>query len=166
MLVNGDFQSGSTGSAPTGWTLDAGNYDLNSAGYLSSFPTVALDLGTFESSQISQQITVVAGTMYTLSLESYDHRSLLDSTVSHQFTVDGNTFDVLSPGSQTIETQSFNFTATASGPTMLTLATAGGPSPDANNWIDNICIAPVPEPSSALLLGIAGMSLTLRRKRA
>ncbi len=165
LVINGDFENGISGGAPSSWTLVSGNYSLNQANYHSSFPTIALDLGTFASSEISQNINLVAGCDYTLSLETYDFRSQPDSTVSHQFSIDGNTFDVLALGSQTIETQSFSFTASTSGLSTLSLATVGGSSPDANNWIDNIAIEKVPEPSSTALLGLGGLALILRRRR-
>ncbi|GAA5495996.1 hypothetical protein Rhal01_02177 [Rubritalea halochordaticola] len=66
-----------------------------------------------------------------------------------------------------VERVGVNFTASQTGSFTLELFNANQLSASSSNhtWIDNVSLEAVPEPTSTSLLGIAGLTLILRRRR-
>ena len=175
LVINGDFESGATGTHAVGSSLLPGwkvigkanqNVYLAGNGYL-GVKTRSLDLsGTSDSagSGVEQTIATVAGQTYNLSFDVYTGGLKYNGGVD--FSVNGTRLGANLQGDEvgnTIKKYKYSFLATSTTTISFRDVTGG--------WvthIDNISLtaAPVPEPASMAVLGLGAMALIRRRKSA
>ncbi len=174
LVTNGDFSdtSGMTSNGtyftgvPNGWTSNNGNvevitpaYGSNSAGFTSNY----IDVVGPEAITISQQVNgFTAGQQYTLSYDwGNRNHAPYDMTISMG---DGSASHIGS-GIATSSNNSFTFTASAATETLsVAYNYTNGNSVTGFNST-NFTVTAVPEPSSAALLGLGGLTLILRRRK-
>ncbi|RYG37424.1 PEP-CTERM sorting domain-containing protein [bacterium] len=168
LVVNGDFESDSypagnyqviTGSF-TGWTVIGGNVAGLGAGYLSS-PSQEIDLsGTIDTSGtgITQNIATLAGQSYELTAQIYAGAGFTPYTGGVDVLVDGITVATNVQGTNSI----FSYTFTAGSSTDITFLSNNGNV----SHIDNVTLNAVPEPASMAALGLGGLALLRRRRKA
>ena len=189
ILINGSFEApviasfseqpaGST--AITGWTIEGTNpadggvmllRDGGAFGTTSSdgFQHLSLQSNTFGSPSgkagiISQTIATTIGDNYSLS---FDYSGLFNTgsmTITYDLGGADQTVTFSNPGGPVWAAETFDFVATSTSTTLTIegdfITTIQGPA------IDNVSIVFVPEPSSTALLGLGGLALALRRRRA
>ena len=195
LITNGSFEDGNySSSAPfmtlsasdaspiEGWTVAIGSVDWINGYWQASglVGTKSLDLAGYQQHGliISDPFNIEEGKTYRVQFDMagnpdqrYD-KTLVSvsfgdaSGISHYFTFDQNGNTKAQMG---WETKFFDFVAFESGATVISFGdtTVGGDSWGAA--IDNVSVdlAPIPEPSTFLLLGggIAGLAIYMRRVR-
>ncbi len=176
-IVNGDFSdtSGMTAYAggaafrgvPAGWTSDNGNVHVQTParhGDPAGFSTNYVDVSSPVSPvTISQAVDgFIPGQQYTLS---YDWGNWLASPYDMTISMGGQSASHIGTGIKAASSNSFTFTAST---TTETLSIAfNHTNGDSESGFDstNFTVTPVPEPSSAALLGLGGLALILRRRK-
>ena len=186
ILINGSFELGppvptndidiAAGSAAiTGWLVAGGSIDYLGSAWDVSDGTRAIDLdgrdATFSS--ISQTFSTTPGAEYLVTFDlsgnpqgdsSLKAMRVIVEGVSQDYTFDttGQTLDMLM-----WQSLSFSFIAQDATATLAFTSLSSSPS-SFGALIDNVSVAPVPEPSTALLLATGvgiGLRGALRRSR-
>ena len=175
LVINGDFESGATGTYAVGSSLLPGwnvigkakqNVYLAGNGYL-GVKTRSLDLsGTTDSpgSGVEQTIATVAGRTYNISFDVYTGGLTYNGGVD--FSINGTKLGANLQGEEiknTIKTYKYSFLATSTTTLSFRDVTGGYVS-----HIDNVSMtaAPVPEPASMAVLSVGALALIRRRKSA
>lgn len=130
---------------------------------------VAFGSGNLPSGLISSPITLVSGTLYTLS---FNYATLGEGSDTLFALIDGHTFSATQGANNDMDTtfNSYAFSWTATGGA-TTLQFSSGGTLNADAIVDNVLLvgaaAAVPEPSTwaMMLFGFAAIALTLRRRR-
>ena len=180
-IVNGDFsdfsgltpapsQPGIVNGIPAGWSWSGAGFvqliDYSLAD--SPSPTVAsgsyLESGTLEMGVLSQTITGLnSGQSYLLTFDWGNRRGGSEHFYDFDISIAGETF---SRAGQTFEDMQVGSLAfTASSASEILAISLNDPTSNTNGAFDNFAIEAVPEPSSALLLGMGILGFTLRRSR-
>ncbi len=181
-IVNGDFSdtSGMTegtyngggyfNGVPNGWTSNNGDVTVvtlsyqggNTPGFSSSFVDI---LAESQPVTLSQQVSgFTVGQQYTLSYDWGNRDSAYDMTIS----MGGASDSHKGSGLVAATSNSFTFTAGAATETLSLAynATNGTTWSGFNSTNFKVTpVNPVPEPSSAALLGLGGLALILRRRK-
>jgi Carbohydrate binding domain/PEP-CTERM motif len=165
LIVNCDFETGTF----SGWTASANSYPM----YIVESPvqgssTYAAQIAgyTYDPDTLSQVVSDTSGQEYVLSFwvdqTPYDETS---ANITLDVDWDGSTvFSQVVPTSPGY--QNYTVTVTGTGSDTLEFLSANNPG---FTYLDNVSLAPVPEPSTwtMLLLGFAGLGYAgYRRARA
>ncbi len=178
-VVNGDFSNleGMTvgtgggwykGGVPAGWSSNAGNIEVITPGYgsvPSGFSSNYIDVTGPPNTPLtlSQQVSgLIQGQQYTLSYDWGNRASdPYDMTVSIGEVSTSHT------GTGYVAATNNTLAFTASAPTETLSITFNHTNGDTGTGFNttNFTITPVPEPSSAALLGLGGLALILHRRK-
>ncbi len=177
-IVNGDFSdiSGMTGGnvltgVPTGWISDNGanvqvltpGFQNNPAGFTSNYVDINFSAQT---SSISQNVSgFTSGQQYTLS---YDWGNWYSTPYDMTISMGGVSASHVGTGVTTASANSFTFTADSDTETLrIAYNHTNGDSQSGFNTTNFTVtpVNPIPEPSSAALLGLGGLALILRRRK-
>lgn len=158
-----------TPPALSGWTVSGGTIDLIAAGPpifpgLGSY--VDLDGSSLSSGLLSNSVSLVGGTTYTLSFDLAGSHQGSTETVNINF---GSTVASYSLNSaDAFSTLTLNFTPGSNGSYGISYLNVGGDNVGAS--LDNVSVSAVPEPETyAMLLaglGLVGFMSRSRRKIA
>lgn len=184
ILVNGSFEQGTTiapavfkylpagNTGVTGWTITGDSIDYIGSLWQASDGTRSLDLSGNAAGGVKQTFATVVGTSYTVAFDLAGNVTQAPSiksvrasagSVTQDFTFDitGHTL-----GNMGWTTHSFSFTATSTTTTLafssLNGTSASGPA------LDNVSVnptSPIPEPSTALLIGAGFLALAGAKRR-
>ncbi len=177
-IVNGDFSDTSgltdvTGGAgtvfhgvPTGWTSSNPTLEIITPAHSSVFTSNFVDLYAGSAPvTLTQEVSgFTAGQQYTLS---YDWGNWLADPYDMTISIGGASDTHTGTGVVTATNNSFTFTAGAATETLSVAFnhTNGGTRSGFNTTNFTVAPVPVPEPSSAALLGLGGLALILRRRK-
>ena len=174
------------GTNPTGWTVVETTAGTNADRQVrtrnqnphSGEMTVQLGAGNSNhTGELYQTVATAVGQQYTFSI--WGVAALDNAQITNEnFTVDllsgtglggASLASVTSGGtllSPTYTEYTVNFTATTTDTTIWIRDTSSAVAADGNDvWLDDVSITAIPEPSSALLSGLATLAL-LRRRRS
>jgi len=186
-LTNVSFEDGTWGASnashdsfnPVGWSTNPSTNWRPRASLGSLTPTDGsfqtwMNSGTFAYQDSGE--TIVAGTTYELKISlgaDQGNFSNIESTVIRLYGSDAGTGTALAeitpngPATTVWTEQTVSFVATGAQATGQTLGVYFGVTGGTQAEWDNVrlTITPVPEPSSAALLGLGGLALILRRRK-
>lgn len=156
LVNNGDFETGDL----NGWTTNGTYISVGTAGFESAYAAI---LGTnYNLGYLSQSgIPTIIGQNYQLSYILASSGGIVNQ---FQASVNGNRlFESLNNGSHPYEVYTFDFIAD-SALTELVFAERNDPG---GFLLDNVTLelAPIPEPSTLLLLGVGLLGASFLRKR-
>ncbi len=173
-IVNGDFSdtSGLTDhntffvGVPNGWTSNNGGLHLitpshggNPAGFTSNYIDILVDS---QPVTLSQEVSgFTKGEKYVVSYDWGNRSSAYDMTIS----MGGVSVPHKGSGNAMATKNYFVFTAGATTETLSIAYNATNGSSYTGFNSTNFTVTPVPEPSSAALLGLGGLALILRRRK-
>lgn len=155
-------------SALSGWTVTNGAVDLIGIGGVDDFipgngSYVDLDGTSSSSGLLSNNVSLIGGTTYTLSFDlAGSHRGSVETVnVNFGSTAASYSLDSADPFS----THTLNFTPGSDGSYSFSYLNAGGD--DLGILLDNVSVSAVPEPEiyAMLLAGLGLMGVMSRRRK-
>ena len=180
-ILNGSFESGPAvtdhtplaggSTAITGWQVTGVGIDYIGSYWMASDGNRSLDLNGLEAGGIQQVLDTVVGQTYDVIFDVSRNPDGAAGTYSVEVSAAGEASVIdydetgVTHSNMLWETVSFQFTATSTATTLAFEALGSGPFGPA---LDNVRVAevfPVPEPSTALLTGMALAGLGAARRR-
>lgn len=174
LLVNGSFESVSLPSrnwdlftSVPGWTASVDKIEIGKAsvyGVTGQHLNNVLELDANANATVTQTVTGLTTGSYNLSFLSARRNGRTAADCRFEVLWNNNVVFTLDPTSTVMAPTSFNLTAL--GGTNTLAFRGAGTSTSYGALIDNVQLAPVPEPASMAALGLGALGLIRRRQKA
>lgn len=173
LLVNGSFEADAVGlglTTITGWSVLAGNVDVDDATVISF---AAEDgnkfletVGTPGAATITQSFPTTPGQQYEFTGWLAHHPGIGTATALCTVSIDSNVIGLLVHGGQWNDWRPFDLTFNAtSATTQLKIQDITNRYAFGGMLIDNLKVAPIPEPSTVVLAAVGLASLAAWRRQ-